>query len=109
MRKKKMPKKKQLYDICEMIQLHDKSYRHITTVHYNLPRAMASYYVKTLKIDLKGKFFMFVKNGLNPITVLAERAYKAEQKRLKVLLSISNTGQGKSYSPKDFHKFQSIK
>lgn len=76
-----MPKKAQLYDVCKMIRLTDKSIRHIETIHYNIPRAMASFYVKTLRKEkqLRGTFFLPVKNGSNPLEVIKNRIARLEK------------------------------
>lgn len=110
----KTPKKKQLYDVCMIKQdlpaeitlssQADQSnvkytIRHLGTHHYNIPIAMAKFYVKTLSRNHKEKtiFFLYVKNGLDPLQVLRERREKAEKKRQDKMFVIANQELESSY------------
>lgn len=91
-----MPKKKQMYDVCEMCVINGITY-YFTTPHRNIPVAMARYYVRTLKSPQKGGFYMYVKNGLDPLQVLRDRKEKAEKKRQDKMFVRANRELESSY------------
>lgn len=92
----KTPKKKQLYDVCELVCLGGINY-HIATPHTNIPASMARYYVRTLPRPQKGSFFMYVKNGFKPLDVLRERKLKAEARRQDKMHAIATKELENSY------------
>lgn len=69
----KFPKKKQLYDVCELRQ-NGKITHHISTPHYNIPASMARFFTRNTIKKSMGIFLIYVKNGVNPLEHLKSKS-----------------------------------